>query len=84
MALPVPRQEGCQQRRNHLRRCGDLQSARLSFRQSAGVLGQHVGVREQLPAALQQVLAFRCQPQGAPDMFEQRHAKLGLERIELA
>jgi len=48
------------------------------------VLGEHGRVREQLPAALQQMLAFRCQPQGAPDVFEQRHAKLDLQRIELA
>jgi hypothetical protein len=84
VATPVSRDKRGKQRLDGLRDGADPEQAGVPGSERARPLAERLGVTEQAPAALQQVLALRRQLEAPPNSIEQPHAQLGFERKNLA
>ena len=83
MPSPISRQEIREQVLDHLRRGADPEDAGLPGLERTRARAKRIGFRQQAPAAAEQIFALRCQLHASPDPIEQRHAQLGLERVDL-
>ena len=59
------------------------QNSGLPFLESACSRTERVDLREKLAAVPEQVFTFRGQLDAAADVIEQRHAEIGLQRMDL-
>jgi hypothetical protein len=84
MTSPISRQEIREQVLDHLWRGANPEDSGLAGLERASALAKGVGFCQQPPAAPEQVFALRCQLHAPPDPVKQRHAQLGLERVDLA
>ena len=66
-----------------LRGRANLERSGLSATQCLGMFCEKVRLRQELPAALQQVLSVRGQPEAATDVLKQDDAKLRFKCLDL-
>ncbi|HXQ03272.1 MAG TPA: hypothetical protein VN831_00750 [Bradyrhizobium sp.] len=83
VAFAITRQKICQQILDDLRCGANPQHSDLSSLERAGALAERLGIKQQPPAAHQQVLALRRQPHVPSDPREQPQTQFILERPDL-
>src|ERR1043166_4823889 len=68
---------------DHLGRGTDTQYSGLTAFEHACALAERIRLGQQVPAAPEQLLALRGEPDATPDAIEQRHARAAFERAYL-